>query len=390
MFFKKREAHHVSNEAIHPSSLGVEEIIATLSVLILASIFIGYYLWPDAEPTLESSTAVSAAAMTPVPAIASSNELVETRSTDQSQSISVSGEGQTGSRVAIEINGDNGGQTTVDSAGKWAMTADLKPSESIEIEINASAARGAPTTAPSEIAQAEIDQVEDVAPQASSEPVASTEPVSTSTALVDDSESGFADLNDLNHAPEQAPVQTAMVTDEATPNEAEPETLVDITKGMDITEPVITYLDRDRTTNELIISGSAPEAETHVVLLINGITTNPVEIGTENKWRYRFKAGPGEYYVRVTPATAKGSIIRADALPTLYNISLAPVTQDSTEAGAEISLLPGDFMRVEAGENLFQISQKTSIKVSDLMLVNGIKDEKSLKAGDVLFIPTGQ
>ena len=153
---------------------------------------------------------------------------------------------------------------------------------------------------------------------------------------------------------------------------------------------MITYLDRDRTTNELIISGSAPDTESHVVLLINGITTKPVKIGPQNKWRYRFKAGPGEYYVRVTPATADHPIVRADALPTLYNISLAPVTPDSTEAGAKISLLPGEFMSVEAGQNLFQISQKTSIKVSDLMLVNGIKDEKSIKAGDILFIPTGK
>jgi len=389
----------VSNEATYSSSttysssIGVEEIIATISVLILASIFIGYYLWPSSDSTAEVRSATAQSANVPLASIETNKAIASTEEpAAQKQSLSLSGESDTGARVSVEINGGQYEQTLADSSGNWSLSTDLDQAENIEIEINASATKSTstePTSTQQQIARTEtIVETNEGVEEATLSVSNQTSVTSDIESSNETSEAEFADINDLTATTEQAPLQTAMISPEAVPEQAsEP---ADPSAGLDITEPVITYLDRDRTTNELIISGSAPDSESHVVLLINGITTNPVKIGPKNKWRYRFKAGPGEYYVRVTPANAEGAIVRADALPTLYNISLAPVTPDSTEAGAEISLLPGGFMHVEAGQNLFQISQKTNIKVSDLMLVNGIRDEKSLKAGDVLFIPTGQ
>ncbi len=387
----------MSDEATYSSSLGVEEIIATISVLVLASIFIGYYLWPSTDTTAEVTATLAQPAIAPLASAETSAMVPSTdEPTPRKQSISLSGEAETGARVSVDINGDQRQQALADSSGNWSLSTTLDQADKIEIEINASATKSTSTelaSPPRQFSQNQIaksetvittnDGVEEITQSAFSQA-----PVARDGESRETSESGFADISDLTAATEQAPLQSAMISPETVPEQA-PEP-ADPTAGLDITEPVITYLDRDRTTNELIISGSAPDSESHVVLLINGITTNPVKINSKNKWRYRFKAGPGEYYVRVTPANADGPIVRADALPTLYNISLAPVTPDSTEAGAEISLLPGEFMRVEAGQNLFQISQKTNIKVSDLMLVNGIRDEKSIKAGDVLFIPTGQ
>ena len=381
-----------SSSTTYSSSIGVEEIIATISVLILASIFIGYYLWPSSDSTVEVRSATAQSANVPLASIETNKAIASTEEpAAQKQSLSLSGESETGARVSVEVNDGQYEQTLADSSGNWSLSTDLDQADNIAIEINASATKSTstkPTSTPQQQIAKTIVETNNGVEEATLSVSNQTSVTSDIESSNETSEAEFADINDLTATTEQAPLQTAMISPEAVPEQAsEP---ADPSAGLDITEPVITYLDRDRTTNELIISGSAPDSESHVVLLINGITTNPVKIGPKNKWRYRFKAGPGEYYVRVTPANAEGAIVRADALPTLYNISLAPVTPDSTEAGAEISLLPGGFMHVEAGQNLFQISQKTNIKVSDLMLVNGIRDEKSLKAGDVLFIPTGQ
>ncbi len=329
----------MSQQTNDSSRLGVEEIIAVISVLILATIFIGYYLWPDRsdEKSAPPESAASVAIETPA-----------------STGVAEAGNEQTSPAQPAEAEEDRVAE---------APAAPRSPGES------------APTAAMSE--HADI----------SAETSKTTQTVSASA---------------VSGAHQQAqPGNTALVeatlkkTGPASPSAAEDARQAEAEpaggpKSSEISDPVITYLDRDRLTNELVISGVSPETDSYVALLINGVATGPIKLDAEKKWRYRFKAGAGEYYVRIMSATEKGPVIREDALPTLYNISLAPVTPESAEAGAEISLLSGEFRKVRDGETLVQIAQQARMRPEDLRLINGLSRDKALKAGDVLFIPTTQ
>ena len=310
----------MSEKAHDHSSLGLESIIATVAVLILASIFIGYYLWPERKPVSETVGQAPASAMP-------------------------------------------------------AVDLDLAPAQRVAGESGQRAAGGEPTerTIPlSDSGEASLADMGEGTDEVDSLPPG-TETVPASTGS----------------SPSQVvqPESTAQVRN-LEPGAGGPQS--GVLSSKQVTEPVITYLDRDRVTNELIISGVSPVSDEYIVLLINGITTPPVALDANKKWRYRFKAGAGEYYVRLIPANSQGPVVRTDALPTLYNISLAPVSPDSTEAGAEVSLLSGEFRTIGKGETLAVVARQTGIRTRDLRLVNGLPKDRKLKEGDVVFIPRAQ
>ncbi len=310
----------MSDKAHDHSSLGLESIIATVAVLILASIFIGYYLWPHER---SGETVVGQAPAGAMPAH------------------------DTTLAPPQRVAGDSGERP--------------KP-------VAAQRAEAPPATV-SDSGEASLADMDDAA----NEPVApppGTETVPASTG-----------------APQSA------VTAAAQAGQIQPDASMKspgVLSSKQVTEPVITYLDRDRVTNELIISGVSPASDDYIVLLINGITTSPIRLDVDKKWRYRFKASAGEYYVRLIPANSQGPLIRTDSLPTLYNISLAPVSPDATEAGAEVSLLSGEYRTIGKGETLVMVAREAGIRPRDLRLVNGLPKDRKLKEGDVVFIPKAQ
>ena len=329
----------MSNQTNDSSRLGVEEIIAVISVLILATIFIGYYLWPaqsEKTPTVASNESTVAAA----PAIAA-------------------GDNQSNTVVSAEDQNAADGETASGATASPSSDTQSAPE-------NATSSESTVSSPPVDGDEAETASIVDANP----------EPRPGNTALIEATmNTGATESSSVG----ESVAQSVPATEPA----GGP-------KSSEISDPVITYLDRDRLTNELIISGVSPQSDEYVALLINGVDTGPIKLDAEKKWRYRFKAGAGEYYVRIMPATEKGPIVRVDALPTLYNISLAPISPESTEAGAEISLLSGEFRKVKKGETLAQIAKQTRMRPQDLRLVNGLAANKSLKEGDVLFIPVTQ
>jgi len=331
----------VSNQTNDSSRLGVEEIIAVISVLILATIFIGYYLWPgQSEKTSPiANDESSVAAVSGFAAGDNQNNAVVPASDQHGAG------GETAFRATDSSSGD-ARPATGNTPYSENIATPLRPTVTNGSESSASAAD------------------------------ASQKPRPGNTTLIEATMNASATESFSGGESVAQPVPATKPTGGP--------------KSSEISDPVITYLDRDRLTNELIISGVSPQSDEYVALLINGVDTGPIKLDAEKKWRYRFKAGAGEYYVRIMPATEKGPIVRVDALPTLYNISLAPISPESTEAGAEISLLSGEFRKVKKGETLAQIAKQTRMRPQDLRLVNGLAANKSLKEGDVLFIPVTQ
>lgn len=391
----------MSNESTIPSGLSAEEIIATVGVLLLAAAFLLYFLWPNNEsPTVTGLQNNSSAAVAAAPVMTSST--AESKSITEQQ-VLLTGSGEPGSRVTVSMNGTDIGTVPVDSYGKWQVRTQRGVSDELNINVTqiASVKKVEATAKAKVVEEPVVETAAEIVEEKIEEPIVEAAPAEPEIVVEAPVETVQETVTAVVETPKAAPIKTAPVITEMveTVIEEAPLTTV-ITEVSEVSElvestpaisgaqePLITFLDRDRVTDELVLSGTTDLSAQHLALLINGVTSLPIQSDENGRWNYAFKAAPGEYYARAVNVDANGTRLNSGSLPTLYNISLSPVSDDSSDAGATINLMSGEYYSVQPGDTVYSISQAHSLTAQDLMMVNGLRTATELKSNSTLFVP---
>lgn len=307
----------MSPDTTFESDLSLEEIIATISVLLLAGFFILFYLWPTAPE-------VQLSAETPTMQIVAGSTT------------------QTGTEHRSE---------TMTPARTEATTSPVTSLENEDSRLSYSNATDPKTSAdPVSYQQAQADPATEIMLADTGE---QTTMAAAETPTVASSSIGNADVPSSIAAAELAPFN----------------------------EAIISAVEHDLANGTLTIQGSATSANQQIILSINGKETKPFHSDDGKIWQHSMAVVPGEYYIRIIELNANTG---DQPLPAIYNIS---VSQEENTPHTLISLLTGEFYKVQASDSLAHIADKFAVDGARLIEVNGLPDKNTLKTNDILFIP---